>query len=143
MAIPCSEFQWAGRLMKLLAIAMLAGTIAATYFLDALLIDLMTVAVFFLGGSVAAGSIRAAKWSLAITIYYAAFAALSLVALNFWPENLRLGGRPLSEIAMPWAIASFVAVGIWSAVCGLLLVRGLRTSGTRSHTRPSLESHPR
>jgi hypothetical protein len=139
MTMPCGEFQWAGRLMKLLAIVTLAGTIAATYFFDALLIDVATVIVFFLGGSVAAGSLRAAKWSLAIMIYYLAFAALALVALNFWPESLRLGGRPLSDTAMPWAIASFVTLGVWSTVCVMLLVRGLRTGGTSSQRRHALE----
>lgn len=115
-----------------MAITQLAATIAATYFFDALLIDLVTVAVFFLGGSVIAGSIRAAKWSLAIMIYYFAFSTFSLVAVNVWPERLRLGGRPLSETELPWAVACFASVAISAALCALLLFRGLRANHTAS-----------
>ena len=62
--------RYLGNSLKAFALFLIATSIAATYFLDALAIDLIAFGVLFLGASVYEGSRTAKKWSLALMVVY-------------------------------------------------------------------------
>lgn len=98
------------------------------FFLDAFTFDVMTLIVIGLGISVSKGSRRAAKWALAIMIYYVVLAIALAVVAAVSPANLNFGGRPAPSSALPLIIGFVAVAGAWALLNVFLLIRRLRTS---------------
>lgn len=122
-----TEFRLAGRLMMLFAAFMLAATIVTTILTDALMIDLVTIVVYFLGRPLRDGSRRAARWSIAVMGYYAVMGLAMLVGAQVSPERIRLSGRPLRPEEVTTASWLLAAMAAWAGVCVVLLVRAMRS----------------
>lgn len=113
--------------MIVMAAAIAVVCVVDMVLLETLVVDFAAVAVYFLGGAVAKGSRRAAKWLLFVMLFYVAMALLFVIAieLGLAPDRLRGSSRPVATEYLPWIQIVFAVLGVWAAVCAGLLIRGL------------------
>ena len=121
------------------ALAFASGIVTAP-FLDGFTIDLLALALIFVGLSVRSGSRRAAKWAIGISVLYALVAvALSAVAIvNI--ERIRIGGYTARSPHLPWILLCMTVVFVWCVLNLVLLSRSLRK--VRTGAEPPARSAP-
>ena len=118
----------AGRSVSAFGGAILLGSAAAAFFLDALIIDPLAIAALLLGTNVSGGSARACRWAIALMLYYA-FAATFIVAFSVVrPGPFGVGRHTLLPAELLWARAVCGAFGVWSVVNIALLLQARQPS---------------
>jgi hypothetical protein len=122
------RYETAGKSLMAFGAVLIVGSIVASFFLDAFMVDFLTVVVIGLGGAVKRGSTRATRWSIAIMAFYLAVAALAAVSASLGIGQLRLGGRPVRPADLLWVITLSGVITVWVVFNLFLLVRALRSS---------------
>lgn len=106
-------------------VSLLASTVAGTVLFDACIIDLLAIVVVVLSFYVLSGSRKAAKWLSWIMVAYALVWAIMIVGSLLTPWRITVGGRPVPEPVLPWALGFIAAVGIWAVINFFLLRRAI------------------
>jgi hypothetical protein len=115
----------AGKSLVAFGAAMLVNSVVAAFVFDALVIDLVALALIPLGVCASSGSIRAARWSLGLMVLYLVAAALLLIGGTLHPERLAIGHRALQTGELRWVIVDAGVFAIWSACNIALLLKAL------------------
>ena len=106
-------------------VSLLASAVAGTVLFDVFIVDLLAIVVVVLSFYVLSGSRKAAKWLSWIMVAYALVGAIMIVGGLLTPWRIKVGGRPVPETVLPWALGFIAAVGIWAVINFFLLRRAI------------------
>jgi hypothetical protein len=102
----------AGRSIAIFGAAALVVSVACSFLLDALIVDIGAIIYMLLGFHVLRGSRKAAKWAVAFSVYYTVIGLAIAVISCVSPGLLRVGGKPMAPNASAWALVLLLLASV-------------------------------
>ena len=116
-----------GKSLVVFSLTMLIGSfVVALLLMAGLFIDLTALITLAIARSVIRGSIKAAKWSIVLMVWYIAVGICLICVTIFAPERVRVSGITLQPQQIVWVIPVMGIIMTWCAVNTAFLLRFIK-----------------